>query len=95
MGAVRAWRGWRRLRPDDERPGPTLGDGKRVDSAAFAAWSASEEGRRFITLSSEAWRDASIEAGTDRKPAQAAATSTTLFFTGTETKPPAAGGGAP
>ncbi len=46
------------------------------------AWTASEEGKQFITLSSAAWRDASIAAGTDPDMARAAAAGTTAFYTG-------------
>ncbi|MDO8210294.1 SRPBCC family protein [Conexibacter sp. CPCC 206217] len=61
--------------------------GEQVDPAAVAAWSSSPEGRRFMTLSSEAWRDASIAAGADPAAAHAAAERTTAFYTGAE--PPA------
>ena len=57
-----------------------------VDPAAFAEWSASEEGRRFMTESSEAWYEASVAFGTDPAAARAAADRTTGFYT---TPPPA------
>jgi uncharacterized protein YndB with AHSA1/START domain len=47
-------------------------------------WMVSEEGRRFIRRSSDAWRDASIRAGTDRDAAQAAGDRTTAFYMGEE-----------
>jgi uncharacterized protein YndB with AHSA1/START domain len=47
-----------------------------------AAWAASEEGRRFMTLSSERWGAASIQAGTDEAAARAAAERTTAAYTG-------------
>jgi len=54
-----------------------------VDPAAGMAWVGSEEGRRFIGESSEAWGDASAEAGTDAEAARLAAERTTSFYTGT------------
>ncbi|WP_329103155.1 SRPBCC family protein [Micromonospora sp. NBC_01699] len=53
-----------------------------VDRGAVQAWSASDEGREFFTRSSERWRDASIEAGTDPAEATEAAARTTGFYTG-------------
>jgi uncharacterized protein YndB with AHSA1/START domain len=47
-----------------------------------AAWTASEDGKRFIALSSDGWRDASIAAGTDPEMARASARRTTAFYTG-------------
>ena len=49
---------------------------------AGMAWAASEEGRRFMALSSEGWSAASIAAGTDESAARAAAERTTAFYTG-------------
>jgi uncharacterized protein YndB with AHSA1/START domain len=46
------------------------------------AWQASAAGRRFVTLSSERWAQASIAAGTDAAVAHAAAARTTDFYTG-------------
>jgi uncharacterized protein YndB with AHSA1/START domain len=53
-----------------------------VDPAAFMAWSASDEGKQFVMLSSDAWRDASIAAGTPAAAARAAAERTTAFYAG-------------
>ncbi len=64
-----------------------LESGKSRDPGEAAAWSASEEGRRFMALSSRSWGDASIAAGTDRAQAQAAADRTTAAYTGTEPQP--------
>ena len=64
-----------------------LTSGQDIDPATAAAWSASDQGKRFITLSSEAWGDASIVAGTDRTAAQVAAARTTAFYTGIEGEP--------
>lgn len=47
-----------------------------------AEWAATDDGRRFITTSSEHWGDASIAAGTDPDAARAAAQRTTTFYTG-------------
>jgi uncharacterized protein YndB with AHSA1/START domain len=59
-----------------------LAGGQAVDSEEVAAWSASDEGRKFMTRSSQGWRDASIAAGTDPEAAEAAATRTTAAYTG-------------
>jgi len=61
-----------------------LMSGKSVDPQEFAAWSASEEGKQFVSLSSLKWCDASVVAGTDRAEAQAAADRTTAFYTGAD-----------
>jgi hypothetical protein len=54
-----------------------------VDPAVVAKWSASPEGRRFLTASSDAWYAASVASGTDPAAARAAADRTTAFYTGT------------
>lgn len=59
------------------RPG-----GPAVDPASAAAWSASAEGLRYMTESSEAWGRASVADGTDETAAMAAAARTTAFYTG-------------
>lgn len=61
-----------------------LRSGEQVDPEAFMGWSASDEGKAFITHSSEVWRDASAAAGTDADAARAAAARTTAFYTGAE-----------
>jgi uncharacterized protein YndB with AHSA1/START domain len=58
-----------------------------VDPAEGAAWVASKEGRRFMTLSSEAWRDASIAAGADEAAARAAGDRTTAAYAGVPEEP--------
>jgi len=63
-----------------------LASGASVDPAEAAAWSASEEGRRFVTLSSQAWCDADIAAGTDVVAAREAAGRTTAAYTGIDTE---------
>jgi uncharacterized protein YndB with AHSA1/START domain len=52
-----------------------------VDPQESAAWAASEEGRHFMTASSERWYDASVAAGTDEAEARAAADRTTAAYT--------------
>ncbi|MGK5740987.1 SRPBCC family protein [Micromonospora sp. URMC 103] len=46
------------------------------------AWSASDEGRAYMTLASERWYEASVAAGTDPETARAAADRVTAFYTG-------------
>jgi uncharacterized protein YndB with AHSA1/START domain len=58
------------------------GGGEPVDRAAVEAWQASDEGRRFHSLASERWAEASIAAGTDAAEARAAAARVTDFYTG-------------
>jgi uncharacterized protein YndB with AHSA1/START domain len=58
-----------------------LSTGETVDPEAVAAWTTSDDGRRFMTLSSAGWRDASVAAGTDEAHARAAADRTTAFYT--------------
>ena len=60
-----------------------LATGQPVNPQEFEAWGASDDGGRFITLSSQAWGDASIAAGTDPAAATEAAARTTAFYTGT------------
>jgi uncharacterized protein YndB with AHSA1/START domain len=59
-----------------------LAGAERPEPAELVAWQTSEEGRRFNTLSSERWTDASIAAGTDPEEARAAGARTTGFYTG-------------
>ena len=53
-----------------------------VDPGEAARWSASDEGRRFLTASSNAWYEASVAFGTGAAEARAAADRTTAFYTG-------------
>ena len=62
--------------------------GAANDPGAWATWTASDDGRAFITLSSEGWRDASIAAGTDEDAARAAGARTTAFYTGAPEEEP-------
>ena len=59
-----------------------LTSGMSVDPQAVAAWNVSEEGKRFMSLSSQRWCDASVAAGTEAAQAQAAADRTKAFYTG-------------
>jgi uncharacterized protein YndB with AHSA1/START domain len=54
-----------------------------MDRAKAAEWSVSEEGRRFLIASSDAWYEASVASGTDPAAARAAADRTAKFYTGT------------
>jgi uncharacterized protein YndB with AHSA1/START domain len=56
--------------------------GKTMDPQESTAWTMSEEGKRFMTLSSELWCEASVAAGADQAEAQAAADRTTAAYTG-------------
>ena len=64
----------------------TSGEGP-VDPRQAAAWVGSDDGRQFITLSSELWRQASIAAGTPAAEAWAAAERVFAFYTGSEAAP--------
>ena|SRR5215469_10146430 len=59
-----------------------LSSGQSVDPAEGAAWAASADGRRFTSLASQRWCDASIAAGTDEAGARAAAGRTIAAYTG-------------
>jgi len=64
-----------------------LGLGQHLATGATVSpegmeWAGSPEGRRFMTESSDAWRAASVDAGTDPADARAAADRTTAFYTG-------------
>jgi uncharacterized protein YndB with AHSA1/START domain len=58
-----------------------LSSGEAVDPAEAMTGVASEEGRRFMTLASEGWYEASVAAGTDSADARAAADRTTAAYT--------------
>jgi uncharacterized protein YndB with AHSA1/START domain len=59
-----------------------LSSGAPVDPQESMAWAASDQGRQFVSLSSQRWRDANVAAGADPSGAQAAADRTTAFYTG-------------
>ncbi|MFE2580171.1 SRPBCC family protein [Streptomyces sp. NPDC059378] len=61
-----------------------LATGEQVDPAAAMAWFGSEEGRRFVIGSSEAWGAANIAGGEDETRARESARRTTAAYTGTE-----------
>jgi uncharacterized protein YndB with AHSA1/START domain len=54
--------------------------GGAVDPAAVAAWTASDDGRRFMARSSQAWCDAAIASGADPSHARAAADRTAAAY---------------
>ncbi|MFR0354758.1 SRPBCC family protein [Streptomyces sediminimaris] len=55
--------------------------GATVDPEEFTAWMGSDEGRRFMTDSSEAWCAANIAGGEDEKTARESAARTTAAYT--------------
>jgi uncharacterized protein YndB with AHSA1/START domain len=59
-----------------------LSSGRSVGQGEGAAWAASADGRRFVSLASQRWGDASIAAGTEEAGARAAADRTTAAYTG-------------
>ena len=61
-----------------------LASGADNDPQESAAWMASDEGREFMTLSSERWLEAHVASGADEADARAAAGRTAAFYTGTE-----------
>ncbi|WP_405876012.1 MULTISPECIES: SRPBCC family protein [unclassified Streptomyces] len=58
-----------------------LASGAAVDAKKFMAWMGSDEGRRFMTSSSEAWYAANVAGGEDEKTAREAADRTTAAYT--------------
>lgn len=54
-----------------------------VDPAEAAAWTASDEGKRFSRDSSEGWYEAAVAGGEDPAVARARADRTTSAYTGT------------
>ncbi|GAB3985688.1 SRPBCC family protein [Actinoallomurus acanthiterrae] len=59
-----------------------LSSGRAADPREGMAWAGSDEGRRFMTLSSEKWCDAYIAAGAGEAEARAAAARTIAAYTG-------------
>lgn len=59
-----------------------LSSGGSLDPKESMAWLGSEEGRRYVTPSSEGWYEASVAAGTPQAAARAAADRTTAAYTG-------------
>lgn len=64
--------------------GRHLVTGEPVDPAEAMAWFGSEEGRGFVTASSEAWYEANVADGEDEGVARAAADRTTAAYTGAD-----------
>ena len=61
-----------------------LASGEAVDPAEVGAWSASDEGRRFMTESGQAWGEAHVVSGLDPEDAaRASAARTIAFYTAT------------
>jgi hypothetical protein len=59
--------------------------GRSLDEAGGAeAWAMSPEGRRFHTMSSEAWGEANVASGAKPDDAGAAVRNTTAFYTGSD-----------
>jgi uncharacterized protein YndB with AHSA1/START domain len=59
-----------------------LATGASADPEAGMAWTMSDEGKRFIAASSDAWCAAAIEGGEDPEASRARADATTAFYTG-------------
>ena len=53
-----------------------------MDPQAAAVWSASDDGKQFTKLSSDAWAEADIAAGTDPERARTLADNTYAAYTG-------------
>lgn len=60
-----------------------LSSGAPVNPEESAAWMASDDGKSFVTLSSQSWCEAYIASGADPEAAQAAADRTTAAYTAT------------
>jgi uncharacterized protein YndB with AHSA1/START domain len=58
-----------------------LSSGRAVNPNESAAWAVSDQGKQFMSLSSQRWCYASVAAGTDQADAQAAADRTTAAYT--------------
>jgi hypothetical protein len=58
-----------------------LSSGASVSRGEGAAWAASDEGKQFMTLSSQRWCDADVAAGTDPADAKAQANRTIAAYT--------------
>ncbi|MER5404244.1 SRPBCC family protein [Streptomyces sp. NPDC002769] len=72
-----------------------LSSGPSVDPKESTAWLASEEGRRFVTLSSEGWYRASLAAGEPEGAAREAAARTAAAYGGGAGDGEPAGGDSP
>jgi uncharacterized protein YndB with AHSA1/START domain len=58
-----------------------LGTSAAVDPVAFQAWTVTDAGKEFVTMSSERWFEANVAAGTDADDARVAADRTTAAYT--------------
>lgn len=58
-------------------------NGSAVDPKESAAWVGSDQGKLFMSTSSQRWYEASVAAGTNETDARAAADRTTAAYTGT------------
>jgi uncharacterized protein YndB with AHSA1/START domain len=58
-----------------------LSSGQAVDPQEAAAWAASDEGKKFMSLSSQGWYEAYVAAGANGADARAAADRTTAAYT--------------
>ena len=58
-----------------------LSGGPALDPAEGAAWAASDEGRRFMTLSGERWGEAHVASGADEAQAREMAERTIAAYT--------------
>jgi uncharacterized protein YndB with AHSA1/START domain len=67
--------------------GQHLSSDQPLEPAQAVAWVASSEGRQFITLASERWRDADIAGGADEVTATGAAERTTAAYLPPEPPP--------
>lgn len=59
-----------------------LESGAAVNPEAFAAWSASADGKALVAASGGAWGEAAIGCGDDAQAARASAARTVAFYTG-------------
>ena len=62
--------------------GRHVGGEERLDPAAAQAWAVSDEGRRFMTESSERWSEAALAAGIDPGTVRDWSKRTAAFYTG-------------
>ena len=65
-----------------------LATGATRDQAEVEAWTASRDGKDFMTRSSDAWCEAAVAAGDDASAARAAADRTAAAYTGAEPTEP-------
>jgi uncharacterized protein YndB with AHSA1/START domain len=59
-----------------------LSGGQTLDPQQAVEWMGSEDGKRFMAMSSQRWAEADIAAGADPDAAKQAAERTTAFYTG-------------